>query len=160
VTTHEPAAAPIVVGIDGSPCGQDALQWAAQQARLTHASLRAVSSWQWPDIYGYAAVPSDIDWEKAAGEVLAKSVEGMRDAFPDVLVDLRLREGHPALMLIEEAQGASLLVVGSRGHGAFAGMLLGSVSQHCVSHAPCPVVVVRTATGGRRPPAVAERPSR
>jgi nucleotide-binding universal stress UspA family protein len=138
----------IVVGIDGSPCGQEALQWAARQARLTHAPLRAVSSWRWPDIYGYTTVPSDIDWEKAAGDVLRASVEGMRGEFPDVLVDLRLREGHPASLLVEEARDASLLVVGSRGHGAFAGMLLGSVSQHCVSHAPCPVVVVRTATGG------------
>jgi nucleotide-binding universal stress UspA family protein len=135
----------IVVGVDGSPCGQEALQWAAQQARMTHASLRAVSSWRWPDVYGYVPMPSDIDWEKAAGEVLATSVEAIGSDFPDVHVDLRLREGHPAQLLVEEAQDASLLVVGSRGHGAFAGMLLGSVSQHCVSHASCPVVVVRTA---------------
>jgi nucleotide-binding universal stress UspA family protein len=148
MTTYE-TVPPIVVGIDGSPCGQEALQWAARQARLTSAPLRAVSSWRWPDIYGYTTLPSDVDWEKAAGEVLTKSVAGMRDGFPDVHVDLRLKEGHPAEVLIDEARDASLLVVGSRGHGAFAGMLLGSVSQHCVSHAPCPVVVVRTATAGR-----------
>ncbi|HTZ07910.1 MAG TPA: universal stress protein, partial [Acidimicrobiales bacterium] len=62
---------------------------------------------------------------------------------PEVPVRLVVREGHPAPVLIDEAGGADLLVVGSRGHGAFMGMVLGSVSEHCVSHAPCPVVVVR-----------------
>lgn len=135
---------PIAVGVDGSPCGQEALKWAAQQARLTHAPLLAVSSWRWPDVYGYAMVPSGIDWEKAADEVLTTSVAAVREDFSDVEVELRLNEGHPAQVLVEQARGASLLVIGSRGHGAFTGMLLGSVSQHCVSHAPCPVVVVRS----------------
>jgi nucleotide-binding universal stress UspA family protein len=60
-----------------------------------------------------------------------------------VVVHLKVTEGHPAFVLTDAARGAALLVVGSRGHGAFAGMLLGSVSEYCAAHAPCPVVVVR-----------------
>jgi nucleotide-binding universal stress UspA family protein len=110
---------------------------------LTGAPLVAVSSWRYPDSFGYMPVPSDVNWEKAAEEVLAKSAAELPAGYPEVHVDVRLQQGHPAQILIEQARGASLLVVGSRGHGAFTGMLLGSVSQHCVTHAPCPVVVVR-----------------
>jgi nucleotide-binding universal stress UspA family protein len=145
MSAHEVSAAPIVVGLDGSTASKEALHWAARQAQLTGSSVRAVISWRWPDMYGYAAPPSDLDLEAEAREVLAKSVAEVLGDFPDVAVEQQVRQGHPSEHLLEESKKASLLVVGSRGHGAFAGMLLGSVSEHCVSHAACPVVVVRRA---------------
>ncbi len=62
---------------------------------------------------------------------------------PEVTIDLTVEEGHPAPVLVTASKGASLLVVGSRGHGEFAGMLIGSVSEHCVTNAHCPVLVLR-----------------
>lgn len=87
---------------------------------------------------------TDLGLERNAREVLARTVTDMLDtSTPGRPVEQIVQEGNPAAALLEQAAAASLLVVGSRGHGAFSGMLLGSVSRHCVSHAPCPVVVVR-----------------
>ena len=147
---------PIVVGADGSAGSQEALRWAGGQARATHTSLLAVMSWRWPDAYGYAAMPSDVDWERDASEVLVSAVRQLSEDFPDVQIEQRLLEGRAAPLLIDAARSASLLVVGSRGHGAFAGMLLGSVSEHCVRQAPCPVVVVRGQAGDEDAPGQAD----
>ena len=70
-------------------------------------------------------------------------MSGTVDVASPVKVSSTVREGNPAKILLEAADGADLLVVGSRGHGGFAEALLGSVSQHCVHHAPCPVVIIR-----------------
>ena len=135
------AAGRIVVGIDGSPSSVDALRWALGQSRLSGAAVEAVSGWQHPAAYaGFSAIPED-DWLDNAREVLDAAVDQVGEDAAAVSRDVVA--GHPARVLVDRAAGAELLVVGSRGHGGFTGMLLGSVSGHVVTHAPCPVVVVR-----------------
>ncbi|MFF7984068.1 universal stress protein [Streptomyces sp. NPDC007901] len=133
----------IVVGVDGSESSRAALRWAAHQARLTGAELRPVQAWRLPVTYGMPVDYSDADFEKQARESLRRTVEETLGEHPGVPVAPQVVEGHPAAVLAEAAQNADLLVVGSHGHGAFTGMLLGSVSNHCVHHATCPVLVVR-----------------
>lgn len=137
----------IVVGADGSPGSRTALRWAMTQARLTGAQVEAISTWQNPSVYGYPYgwAPDTPGTVLAAGnaKILDETVTAVAaEVDQPVEVLARVVEGHPAQVLTDAAAGAVLLVVGSRGHGTFAGMLLGSVSQHCVQHAPCPVVVV------------------
>jgi nucleotide-binding universal stress UspA family protein len=138
----------IVVGIDSSHGSRAALRWALTQARLTGATVEAVTAWQNPIVYGYSygwvPTPSDADSipafaEKALTETVA-DVVGTQGQPVDVRTTVA--EGPAAQVLLTAATGADLLVVGSRGHGAFAGMLLGSVSQHCAQHAPCAVAVI------------------
>ena len=134
----------IVVGVDGSEPSILALRWAAQQAKLVGASLDVVTTWEFPPTLGWAPpYPSDFDPEKDARHALQEKVDAELGLEPEVEVEIKVVEGHPALVLTELSRGAELLVVGSRGHGAFAGMLLGSVSEYCAAHAACPVVVVR-----------------
>ncbi|RPE31888.1 universal stress protein [Kitasatospora cineracea] len=134
---------PIVVGVDGSASSERALRWAARQAQLTGEPLRVVLAWQLPPGYGMPVDFSDTDFEGQARQALESSVAEALGEHPGVDVVRRVIQGHPAPVLIEEARDAGLLVVGSHGRGAFTGMLLGSVSGHCVHHAPCPVLVVR-----------------
>ncbi|GIH21090.1 universal stress protein [Rugosimonospora africana] len=132
----------IVVGVDGSEASLDALRWAAHQARLTGAPVEAVMAWELPTYYGWAPV-DDLDLSVASRDALHTAVgEALGD---DPLVNVRelVVEGNAARVLIDTAKDASLLVVGSRGHGGFTATLLGSVSQHCAQHATCPVVIVR-----------------
>ena len=112
---------------------------------MTGAEMEVVSAWHWPIIFAAPMPAYDPaeDTAKMVEEILAK----VRERHPDVRIQSTVIEGHPAPVLIEAAKGADLLVVGSRGHGEFVGMLLGSVGEHCVSHAPCPVVVFREENG-------------
>jgi len=138
----------IVVGVDSSAGSKAALRWAIAQARLTGATVEAVAAWQDPAMYGYAYgwVPTEFDDTSivtiAEKTLTATVAEVMAHQDHPVEVTTRLVQGPASQVLPAVAATALLLVVGSRGHGAFAGMLLGSVSQHCVHHAPCPVVVV------------------
>lgn len=134
----------IVVGVDGSPASIRALEWALRQARVTGDVVEAVSAWDIPTSYGFG--PTVLDGEDLAAEAaqaLATAVDDAAGPYPDVVVHQIVRRGHPAAVLIEQSKGADLLVVGSHGRGGFIGSLLGSVSQHTVHHAPCPVVVMR-----------------
>jgi nucleotide-binding universal stress UspA family protein len=134
----------IVVGVDGSPSSMKALRWAIRQAKLTGAGVEAVTAWSYPSGYGWA--PSSegaFDFEGDAGKILVEALAEVSGIAPDVVVEPLVVHGHAADVLVRAAKGADLLVVGSRGHGGFAGMLLGSVSQHCVQHAPCPVLILR-----------------
>lgn len=134
----------IVVGVDGSPSSTAALRWAVGQAKLTGARVQAVAAWEYPTYYAMAGAFPYEDLAVSAGKVLDEAVHGVLGAArPDVEVLQSVVPGNPAQVLIDASAHAGLLVVGSRGHGAFAGTLLGSVSQHCVHHAHCPVVVVR-----------------
>ena len=134
----------IVVGIDGSQSSVDALSWAAQQARLTGAVLEVVTTWQWPTSYGFGVIfPEGWDPSEDAKKALDEAIEPVGRAHPEVRIRPRIVEGHPAPVLVAASEGADLLVVGSRGHGEFAGMLIGSVSEHCVTNAHCPVLVLR-----------------
>ena len=149
----EPLGQPIVVGVDGSQDSKDALRWAARQAELTGATLRVLTAWQlpisfgtvWqmPATYGKSHDFAQKDFAEDARKTLHAEIDEVLGEDRTELVTPQLVIGHPAQVLIEASRGAGLLVVGGRGHGGFAGMLLGSVSQHCVSHAACPVVVVR-----------------
>jgi nucleotide-binding universal stress UspA family protein len=147
--TNEQQDRRIVVGVDGSENAKTALRWAIGQARLTGAALEAVTAWQDPAMsgfsYGWSPMLFDGDsiatlTEKTLDETVAE-VTGHDDGRP-VPITTRVVQGHPVQVLLNAAAGARLLVLGSRGHGTFAGILLGSVSQHCVQHAPCPVVIV------------------
>jgi nucleotide-binding universal stress UspA family protein len=134
----------ITVGVDGSPSSLAALGWAVRQAELTGAVVEVVATWEWPSTYGWGApLPDDYRPDEEAAKALAQIVEPVRAEHPDLEVGTRVLEGHPAQILVEASKESDLLVVGSRGHGEFAGMLLGSVSTHCVTNAHCPVLVLR-----------------
>jgi nucleotide-binding universal stress UspA family protein len=157
----------IVVGVDGSAYSTTALRWAMTQARLTGATIDLVGAWQNPMISGYSfgwspVLDEGYDMSAITEKVLAETVAEVNDPHGTPLeIRRRAVEGHPAQVLLDAAVGAQLLVLGSRGHGTFAGILLGSVSQHCVQHAPCPVVVIPQETSdsaGLRAPVVREAP--
>ncbi|MFR9802357.1 universal stress protein [Pseudonocardia sp. RS010] len=139
------AAAPgeIVVGVDGSPSSRHALQWAVRQAALTGARVRAVIAWSIPVSYGPMPIPQVwVDWPAIAAETLELAVRDALPAEQAAEVTTEVVEGGAAPVLLDAAKDAGLLVVGSRGHGGFAGLLLGSTAQHVTTHARCPVVVV------------------
>jgi nucleotide-binding universal stress UspA family protein len=131
----------IVVGVDGSSSSQRAVRWAAQQATLAGATLRAVSSWRWPNYITRVPPGVDLagDTRRTLDEVLQEALAGSED----LSVTRHVIEGPPGPALLTQAQDASLLVVGAQGRAAFPGMLLGSVAEYCVRHGSCPVVVVR-----------------
>lgn len=132
----------IVVGVDGSAPSRAALRWAARQAELTGAMVVAVTAWEYPVFsVGQVLLPPE-DPESIATRMLAETVTA---TLPHASVEIRQQTvgNHPAQALVDAAQGAQLLVVGSRGHGTFTAALLGSVAMSCIQHAPCPVVVVR-----------------
>ena len=134
----------IVAGFDGSAPSLEALAWAARQADLTGSTLEIVMTWEWPTSYGWAVpIPTDFDPEKDVQQAVDTATAGLRAEHPGLVVDTRLVEGHPAPVLVEASKDADLLVVGSRGHGEFVGMLIGSVSAYCVTNARCPVLVYR-----------------
>jgi nucleotide-binding universal stress UspA family protein len=139
------AAGMIVVGVDGSDESKGALHWALAEAALRDSKVRVVHAWWSRPALVPGAPLIAADWEllrKGAEEYVQGFVEANADPTDlDVVADAV--HGAPADVLVQAAKGAELLVVGSRGHGGFAGLLLGSVSQQCVHHAPCPVVIVR-----------------
>jgi nucleotide-binding universal stress UspA family protein len=142
-----PAAQHVVVGVDGSTESVHALRWAASYASATGASVTAMLSWHYPSAVGTAPgyAPREISAEvrESMQEVLDKATGEVFGSPAPASVTTKVAYGHPANTLVEESEHADLLVVGNRGHGKFTGMLVGSVSIHCVSHALCPVVVVR-----------------
>lgn len=134
----------IVVGVDGSPSSNEALEWAAAQAERTGAALELVTAWEWPKSYGYPLpVTSDFDPTAVAKQVNAPALDQVRQKHPVVEASSQIVDGNAGKMLTEIAAGADLLVVGRRGHTEVVEMLLGSCSEYCVAHARCPVVVVR-----------------
>jgi len=143
-STEAAHAGRIVVGVDGSRSSNDAVAWAARQADLTGSTLELVTAWEWPMTYGAPiAFPPDYDPAAGAQKVLDIAAAAVLAAHPGVHVHTAVEEGHAAVVLVSASEGAELLVVGSRGHGEFVGMVLGSVSEHCVSNAHCPVLVLR-----------------
>jgi nucleotide-binding universal stress UspA family protein len=133
----------IVVGVDGSKSSNDALLWAGSQAQLTGAKLEAVMVWEWMQSYGWGlVVPDGLDPRADAGQALTEALEPVGRAFPDVVVDPVVIQGPATELLVKASIGADLLVVGSRGHSEVLGILIGSVSEHCATHAHCPVLVM------------------
>lgn len=146
MTTEPEAGRRIVVGVDGSAPSRAALAWAARQARLTGATVEAIIAWQYPAAYGYtmpAAPEINYNYEEIAAKVIADTIAEVCGRGEPVTIVSRVVEGNAAQVLLDASAGAELLVVGSRGHGGFFEALLGSVGQHCVHHATCPVVVIR-----------------
>jgi nucleotide-binding universal stress UspA family protein len=142
----------IVVGVDQSQGAKAALRFALEEARLRQATLRVVHAWE----FGYIGASGLEGWLPAVGGELQDFRRGAEAALDEILkevgaaadgltIERRVDQGSAAAVLVEESQGGDLLVVGSRGHGGFSQLLLGSVSQQCAQHASCPVVIVRGA---------------
>ena len=135
----------IVVGVDGSEVARGALRWALAEARLRGAVVQIVHAWHNPYVAmtGFPVSENAIESvEEGARRVLDDVAASAASEAQGVTIEPSLVSGPPATSLLDAAQGADLLVVGSRGHGGFTGLLLGSVSQQVVHHAPCPVVIV------------------
>jgi nucleotide-binding universal stress UspA family protein len=136
----------IVVGVDGSPGSRKALTWAAAEAADHGAELVVVNVWE-HTLLPPAGNPSVSEHEvldpsqRTADDLLEVIKEELGED-PPVLVQPHVKQGRPAKVLIDESAGADLLVVGNRGHGGFAGLVIGSVSQHVAAYAKCPVTVV------------------
>jgi nucleotide-binding universal stress UspA family protein len=146
----------IVVGVDASEGAAEALRWAIAEARLRDTRLRAVYAWtlSYPvgESYGYLVGPLQAspyggmsDQRRAAEELLERAIAALWTEAGDVDIECQVVEGSAADALVGAAADADLLVVGSRGHGGFVGLLLGSVSQQCAHRASCPVVIVPAA---------------
>jgi len=136
----------VVVGVDGSAASDAALRFGADEARAHGYRLVAVHAWSMPLViaspYAPVAAIDFGDLEGAAKEVLAHALDRVLGPERDLPVESVIIHGHSAEAILQRADGARELVVGSRGHGGFAGLLLGSVSHQCAQHARCPVVIV------------------
>ena len=137
----------IVVGVDGSAGSRAALTWAAAEAADHQADLVVVNVWEHTLLPPAGSVSVSEHYvpdpsQRTADDLLQVIKEELGEQ-PPVPVQPRVKQGTPAKVLIEESATADLLVVGTRGHGGFAGLVLGSVSQHVAAYAQCPVTVVR-----------------
>lgn len=152
----------VVVGVDGSAGARQALDWAIDEARLRKVPLRIVHAWMFgyiggsantypswgPSVGAYTSVGEDLqDVRRAAEDLVAQAIDDAHADIASLEIERSVVQGAAAKVLIDAASADDLLVVGSRGHSELAGLLLGSVSQQCVHHSPCPVVVVRPANG-------------
>ena len=152
MTDSTPDSGRITVGVDGSAHSVHALRWALRQAVLTGWQVDAVACWHVSSIVG-TYVPEayfDIDLNQPTADLARAAVAEAVAATPgaaDVTVNVRVLKGYPTTVLLQTADGADLLVVGSRGHSELSGVLLGSVGLHCATHAKCPVVVVHDPVG-------------
>ena len=143
---------PVVVGTDGSSAALQAALRAAEIASRWHASLQIVRAWQLPNLTGWAAPgggaapqPDEIAfYDKAARDSVDSTAAAVRESFPDIVVEPVVVEAHPVVGLLDAAERAGLLVVGTRGLGGFKRLLLGSVSRAVIHYAERPVIVVRT----------------
>ena len=137
-----PSKAPVVVGVDGSPASEKAVALAFEEASLRGVDLVAVHAWSDTGVFEFPG--ADWSTQQAMGEeTLSERLAGWQERYPDVLVRRIVVADKPAHQLLEQAESAQLLVVGSRGRGGFAGMLLGSVSTAVINAARMPVLVVR-----------------
>jgi nucleotide-binding universal stress UspA family protein len=141
----------VVVGVDGSKPSHEALRWAKFMAEATGSTVEAVVAWQpmpafsWGTV-GWPTIPTDWDPAEDARLMLTAVVDEVFGPTRPEGMTLTVAEGGAAPVLIEVSGGARMLVVGSRGHGGFAGLLLGSVSAACAEHASCPVLVIHGTT--------------
>jgi nucleotide-binding universal stress UspA family protein len=137
----------VVVGIDGSPTSERAIGYAFAQASSRGLGLTVVHAWWMEFVEGViTSTSSEEQWERMGQEqrvLVSEALAGWREKYPDVNVREHVVRSLPAEALVGESAGAELVVVGSRGRGGFAGLLLGSVSHSVMQHAHCPVAVVR-----------------
>ncbi|MCB5293931.1 universal stress protein [Arthrobacter sp. SO3] len=135
----------IVVGVDGSEPSLAALRWAVDEARMRHGQVRAVTAWHYPPVPSTVEDSGGNDSFHAAERVQADALKAVAAESVDITGNL-VRDA-PVTALLDAATDADLLILGSRGHGGFAGLLLGSVSSQVAHHAPCPVLIVRPRSG-------------
>ncbi|BCY09433.1 universal stress protein [Actinoplanes sp. L3-i22] len=147
---------PVVVGVDGSPGSSAALDFAADEADRRGARLVALHAWNTTSTTELNdTLPMTYEsWDSLEEHrrVLAEALAGIAERHPDLAVQREVRHGTARQLLTDLSGDAQLVVVGSRGHGGFAGLLLGSVSQHLIYRAGCPVAVVRPVPAARRHP--------
>lgn len=131
----------IVVGVDGSEKGNEALRWAVDEAVVHGGEILAVFAWQMP----FIGIPGAFDREEmeSLSKKFLEETVALVVPFEPVPITKVVAEGDVSASLLEASRGADLLVLGSRGHGGFAGLKLGSVSHECVTHATCPVVIIK-----------------
>lgn len=136
----------IVVGVDNSPASEAAVDFAMEEAALRGADVEALQTWHMAQfVAGWAPVPVPVEWTAVVDAEHAAFTESMavwRTKYPNVRLDLHWEQGHPVPVLVAAGPNADLVVVGSRGRGAVAGLLLGSVSQGLLHDSTCPVAVV------------------
>jgi nucleotide-binding universal stress UspA family protein len=134
----------IVVGVDGSAHARRALQWAAREAKLRGAHLSVIYAFTLPHLGGGQTLSTEVITRvrRDAQDLIENEIDALGETAAGLDVSCAAAEGAPAQVLLDAAAEAELLVVGSRGRGGFAALLLGSVSQQCTHHASCPVVVV------------------
>ncbi|MBN3498725.1 universal stress protein [Arthrobacter pascens] len=144
----------IVVGVDGSPQSILALRWAVVLAPIMGAGIRAVTAWEFDIPFG-RLTPAVQNPDHIAQQVCSSAVEQGLGAANSPAVEQVIRQGPAAKVLIDETRQAQLLILGSRGHGGFEGLLMGSVSTSVAEHAKCPVLV---AHGAELPPALSATP--
>ncbi|MEU1784914.1 universal stress protein [Streptomyces sparsogenes] len=136
-----PGAAPrIVVGVDGSPSSKRALAWGSYMTSAMGGVLEVVTAWQSPP--SWTGVADDWDPATEAGTMLSGCCVEVFGATPPKDLRITVREGAATAVLLTASAGARMLVLGSRGHGGFAGLLLGSVSAACAEHALCPTLII------------------
>lgn len=133
----------IVVGLDGSQQSKDALHWAVRQAKKQGSAVQAIAAWHHPVQFGYPRVFPDRELEEQAQKWVDDAVAEVSKDEPDCEVQTKIQRGHPPRVLLDASETAEMLVLGHKGRGGVAGMLLGSVVLQCVQHASCPVVVIR-----------------
>jgi nucleotide-binding universal stress UspA family protein len=141
----------IVVGVDGSDASNDALRWGGYFAAVLRVRLEVVTAWEYPPSFGWAAIAPEWDPVRDMTNVLEQSVAAVFGDRRPANMALLVREGGAAKELLDASAAATMLVVGSRGHGGFSGLLLGSVSANVAEHASCPVFIVH---GNQPPPPV------
>lgn len=140
----------VVVGVDGSAESRAALRWATEQAQLRDAELEVVTAWELPFVglatsYAFepGGLPDPTEWRQRAERTLEHTVTEVFGGEPPVKLVRTVEQGNAAQVLLTRAHAADMLVLGTRGTGGFVGLRVGSVSEHCVRHADCTVVVVR-----------------
>ncbi|NUT49332.1 MAG: universal stress protein [Saccharothrix sp.] len=141
-----PAEGDVVVGVDGSEVSEQAVAFAFEQASARGVPLTAVLAWTDSFIDSVYNSPVAVDWSEVEEEqrrLLAERLAGWQEKYPDVPVTRAVVRDRPTRALLRAADGACLLVVGSHGHGGFAGMLLGSTSRALLHHATVPLAIVR-----------------
>jgi nucleotide-binding universal stress UspA family protein len=142
MTQTNPTRPRIVVGVDGSDSSKLALQWAARIAAAEAADMDVVGAWQLPTSIGWAAMSPDFTLPEDFQQAVTGTVDEVFGAERPNHLQIHCSEGDAATVLLSASHDALMLVVGSRGHGGFAGLLLGSVSAKVAEHATCPVLVV------------------
>jgi nucleotide-binding universal stress UspA family protein len=145
MTTDGHASKPVVAGIDGSESSAHAAIWAAREAGRRGTTLTLVHALHLPDSAVVPIAPTGYAQRRRAEgtALLDQAVTAIRARFPDLTLDVELTDLDPAHALVDFSRTAAVVVTGSRGHGGFAGMLLGSVSRKLAAHAHSPLVVVR-----------------